>query len=57
MSLARIFRALRLKRELDRKLRARRIIRMARAEAARRGVSAYWRRVGEQTRALFGGMG
>lgn len=57
MSLAHLFRTLKLKRELDRKLRARRIIRTARAEAARRGVSAYWRRVGEQTRQIWGSAG
>lgn len=53
MSLARLLRNLRMKRDLDRALRARRVVRLARAEAARRGISNHWRRVGQQTRALF----
>lgn len=57
MSLAHLFRTLKLRRWLNGRLKIRKQARMARAEAARRGVSAYWRRVGEQTRALFGGAG
>jgi len=52
--MARLFRLLRLKRDLDRKLRARRVIRMARAEAARKGISGHWKRLGERTREVFG---
>lgn len=53
-----MIRALRLfllKRELDLKLRQRRIISRARSEAARRGVSTYWQRSGRKCRQMFGG--
>ena len=52
--LARFFRNLRLKRELDRRLRERKAARQVRAEAAARGVSTYWRNTGQRTRDLFG---
>lgn len=55
MSLAHILRLLRAKRDLDRRLRARRVIRLARAEAARRGVTSYWNRAGAKCREMFGG--
>lgn len=52
-----MIRALRLfilKRDLDRKLRLRRIATQARSEAARRGVSTYWQRSGRKCRQMFG---
>ncbi len=53
--IARTLRRLRLKREIDRALKARRIVRMARAEAARRGIASHWRKSAARTREMFGG--
>lgn len=44
-----------LKREIDRNLRQRRMARLARSEAAKRGHSNHIKRVAAQTRQLFGG--
>jgi hypothetical protein len=52
--MTRLLRRLWLKRQLDKSLRARRIVREARAEAARRGISAEWRKRGDQARRMFG---
>lgn len=52
--IVRLFRLLREKRALDRRLRARKVIRMARAEAARRGISTEWQRRGAKAREVFG---
>lgn len=41
-------------RALDRSLRARKLVRQARAEAARRGISAHWKSAAKQCRAMFG---
>lgn len=51
--IAAMLRRLRIKRELDRRLRERKAARRARAEAAHRGVSSYWQRSGERNRELF----
>jgi hypothetical protein len=52
--IARVLRTLRMKRELDHKLKVRRIARLAKAEAARRGVSTYWQRAAAKHREMFG---
>lgn len=51
--IARVLRTLRFKREFGRKLKARKIARLAKAEAARRGVSTYWQRAGAKHREIF----
>lgn len=51
--IATLLRRLRMKREIAKSLRARKIVRMARAEAARRGISQHWKRAGTRTRELF----
>jgi hypothetical protein len=50
--IARALRLLRMKRDLDRRLRARKVIRLARAEASRKGVSTYWRNAAQRTREM-----
>jgi hypothetical protein len=47
------FHILRLKRELGRSLAKRKRARVARSEAAHRGISAHWKALSKQTRALF----
>lgn len=54
MTLPRILRTLLAKRHLDKELRTRRIVREARADAARRGQHTYWQKAGAQCRAMFG---
>lgn len=52
--IARLLRNLRLKREISRSIKARRVIRLARAEAARRGLSTEIKRRAEKARQMFG---
>lgn len=54
VKIAGFLRHLRIKRELDRRLRDRKAARQVRAESAARGVSTYWRNTGQRTRDLFG---
>jgi len=42
-----------LARELDDKLAARKAERLRRANAARKGVSSHWQRLGQRTREMF----
>ena len=52
--IAKLLRALRFKRDLDRSLKARKIVRQARAEAARKGIHTEINRCATMARTMFG---